>query len=112
MSFAAMRMDLETIIWTEVSQAEKEKYHIISLMSRNLKSGGGDTNELIYKTETELPRSKINLLLPESKGVAGRINLASLSGKESACNAGDTCSKPGWRRSAWEITLTEEPGRL
>ena len=56
MSFATMRMDLETVIWSEVSQAEKEKYHIISLMSRNLKSGGGDTNELIYKTEIELQR--------------------------------------------------------
>ena len=48
-------MDLEIIIWSEVSQAEKEKYHI-SLISRILKSRGGDTNELIYKTEIELQR--------------------------------------------------------
>ena len=47
-----------------------------------------------------------------------------LSGKESACNAGDTSSIPGLGRSpgegngnplsilAWEIPWTENPGRL
>ena len=46
------------------------------------------------------------------------------NGKESACNAGDTSSIPGWEDSlekemptqsstlAWEIPWTEEPGRL
>ena len=48
-------MDLQMVILTKVSQAEKEKYHI-SLISRILKSRGGDTNELIYKTEIELQR--------------------------------------------------------
>ena len=47
-------------------------------------------------------------------------------GKESACNAGDLGSSPGWGRSpgdlpventhscilAWRIPWTEEPGRL
>ena len=43
-------MDLEIIILNEVSQAEKDKYHMISLICRILKN---DTNELIYKTETD-----------------------------------------------------------
>ena len=42
-------MDLEIIILSEVSQTEKDKYHVISHMW-NLKYG---TNELIYKTETD-----------------------------------------------------------
>ena len=32
MPFAATRMDLEIVILNEVSQAEKEKYHMISLI--------------------------------------------------------------------------------
>ena len=32
MSFAATWMDLEIIILSEVSQAEKDKYHMISLI--------------------------------------------------------------------------------
>ena len=32
MSFAATRMDLEIIILSEVSQKEKDKYHMISLI--------------------------------------------------------------------------------
>ena len=49
MPFAATWMDLEIIILSEVSQREKDKYHTISYMW-NLKY---DTNELIYKTETD-----------------------------------------------------------
>ena len=45
MPFAATRMDLEIIILSEVSQTEKDKYHITYMW--NLKY---DTNELIYKT--------------------------------------------------------------
>ena len=48
MPFAATWMNLEIVILSEVSQTQKDKYHI-SLM--NLKKGG--TNELIYKTEVE-----------------------------------------------------------
>ena len=33
MSFAATRMELETLTLTEVSQKEKDKYHTISLIS-------------------------------------------------------------------------------
>ena len=48
--FAATSMDLDIIILSEVSQKEKDKYHIISLMW-NLKYG---KNELIYKTEIDI----------------------------------------------------------
>ena len=50
MPFAATWMDLEIIILSEVSQKEKDKHHMISLNMWNLKY---DTNELIYKTETD-----------------------------------------------------------
>ena len=52
MPFAATRMDLEIVILSEVSQTEKDKYHMISFICRILKNG---TNELIYKTETNTP---------------------------------------------------------
>ena len=51
MPFAATWMDLEIVILSEVSQTEKEKYHMILLMCRILKN---DINELIYKTETDI----------------------------------------------------------
>ena len=43
-------MDLEIIILIEVSQTEKDKYHMISLYVESKKNG---TNELIYRTETD-----------------------------------------------------------
>ena len=42
-------MDMEIIILSEVSQTEKDKYHIISHM-QNLKKY---VNELIYNIETD-----------------------------------------------------------
>ena len=48
--FAAIWMDLEIVILSEVRQTEKEKYHMISFIWRVLKN---DTNELIYKTKTD-----------------------------------------------------------
>ena len=50
MPFAATWMDLEIVILSEVSQTEKDKYHMISLICGIYKKG---TNELIYKTEIE-----------------------------------------------------------
>ena len=44
-------MDLEIVILSEVSQTEKDKYCMISLVCGILKNG---TNELIYRTEIEL----------------------------------------------------------
>ena len=50
MPFAATWMDLGIIILSEVSQIEKDKYHMISFICGILKN---DTNELIYKTGTD-----------------------------------------------------------
>ena len=50
MPFAATWMDLEIVILSEVSQTQKDKYHMISLICGIKKKG---TNELIYKTEVE-----------------------------------------------------------
>ena len=67
MPFAATWMDLEIIILSEVSQTEKDKYHMILLICGILKN---DTNELIYKTETDSQTQRTNLWLPvgESRG--------------------------------------------
>ena len=51
MSFEATWMDLEFIILSEVSQTEKDKYHITIAYMWHLKKK--DVNELIYKTETD-----------------------------------------------------------
>ena len=48
--FGATWMNLEIVILSEVSQTEKDKYHMTSLICGILKKG---TNELTYKTETE-----------------------------------------------------------
>ena len=48
--FVATWMELEIIILNEVSQTEKDKYHIIHLYVESKKKKR-DTNELIYKTE-------------------------------------------------------------
>ena len=48
MSFAATWIDLEIIILNEVSQKEKDKYHVIYIW--NLKY---DTNQCIYKTKVD-----------------------------------------------------------
>ena len=50
MPLAATQMDLEIIILSEVSQKEKDQYHMVSLNTWNLKYG---TNELIYRPETD-----------------------------------------------------------
>ena len=50
MPSAATRMDLETVTQSEVSQTEKDKYHMTSLKCEIKKK---DTNELIYKAETD-----------------------------------------------------------
>ena len=65
MPFTAQWMDLEIIILSGVSQKDKDKYHMISLICGIQKN---DTNELIYKTETDSQTSKTNLWLPKGKG--------------------------------------------
>ena len=59
MSFAATWMDLDIIILSEVSQTEKDKCHMIALICGILLKN--DTNELIYKTETDSQILKTNL---------------------------------------------------
>ena len=53
MPFAAMWMDLETILLSKISQTEKDKHHMTSHICEILKD---DTNELVYKTEVESQR--------------------------------------------------------
>ena len=50
MPFAVTSMDLEIVILSEVSQTEKDKYHMILLIYG---IQNNDTNELIYKTEID-----------------------------------------------------------
>ena len=52
---AATWMDLEIIILSEISQIEKDKCHMTLVISKK-----NDTNELIYKTETDSQASKLN----------------------------------------------------
>ena len=47
MPLAATWMDLEIVILSEISQTQKDKCHMISLIHGILKNA---TNELIYKT--------------------------------------------------------------
>ena len=61
MPFAVTCMDLEIIILSEVSQTERQISYTISYMW-NLKY---DTNELIYKTDSQT--QKTNLWLPKEK---------------------------------------------
>ena len=49
---------------SEVSQKQKDKYHMISLMCGILKN---DTNEFTYKTEIDSQTQKTNLWLPKGK---------------------------------------------
>ena len=44
-------MDLQTVILSEVSQTQKDKYHMISLTHGIKKKN--DTEELIYRTEID-----------------------------------------------------------
>ena len=46
-------MDLEMVILSEVSQTEKDEYHMILLIRGIQKKKKKGTNELIYKTETD-----------------------------------------------------------
>ena len=50
MPFVAREIDLEVIILSEVSQTQKDKYHMISLSGMQKKN---DTNELIYKIDID-----------------------------------------------------------
>ena len=64
MPFAAKWRDLEIIILSKISQTEKSKYHDI-WYTWNIKN---DTNELIYKMETESQTQKTILWLSKGRG--------------------------------------------
>ena len=66
MPFAETWMDLEMIILSEVSQAKKDKYNMISLMCGIYFKN--DTNELIYKTEADI---KNKLMVAKGKRKEG-----------------------------------------
>ena len=68
MPCAAIWMDIEIITVSEVSQTGKDKYHMISLKCENFLN---DTNELIYKTETDSQALKTKLWLPKGTGGGG-----------------------------------------
>ena len=60
-------MDLEMIILSEIRQTEKDKHHKVSLTYGLWKEK--DTNELIYKTETDTDiENKIPATEEESRG--------------------------------------------
>ena len=65
MPFAVTWVGLEILILSEVSHTDTDKYHTISLICRIKEK---DTNELIYKTETDSQTSKTNLRLTKGKG--------------------------------------------
>ena len=65
MAFAATQMDLEIIILSDVSQIEKDTYHIGYHLC--VESKKNDTNELSQKTDAQT--QKTNLWLPKGKGV-------------------------------------------
>ena len=74
MPFAAPWMGLEIIVRHEISQTEKDNYHMISLIFaiQFLKKC---TNEFLCKTKTELKQiSKTNLWLPKGRCVGRGIN--------------------------------------
>ena len=50
MPFAATQMNMEIITPSEVSHIDKDKYHMILLICGIYKN---NTNELIYKTESD-----------------------------------------------------------
>ena len=64
MPFAAMWMQLEIFILNDVSQKEKDKYHMISHMW-NLSY---NTNELINETDSKTQRTR---LVAREKGYGG-----------------------------------------
>ena len=55
MLFAATWMDLEIVMLSEVSQTEKDSYHMMAYISGVYKN---DAKELIYKRETDRHRKQ------------------------------------------------------
>ena len=62
-SFAEMCMDLDTVIQSEVSRKEKNKYHILIHIC-GIKNG---TDEPVCKAETETPTWRTNVWTPSEE---------------------------------------------
>ena len=66
--FAEMWKDLETVIQTEVSQREKNKYHTLMHICGIQKYG---TNEPICKSEIETQTQRTNIWKPREEDGVG-----------------------------------------
>ena len=62
--FAEMWMDLETVIQSEVSQKEKNKYCLLTHVCRSQKNG---INEPVCKAEIETQMERTNVWTPKGK---------------------------------------------
>ena len=67
-SFAEMWMDLKTVIQSEVSQKEKNKYRILMHICGIQKSG---TDELVWKAEMETQMQRTNIWTPQGESGGG-----------------------------------------
>ena len=67
-SFVETWMDLETVIQSEVSQKEKNKYHILMHICGIQKNG---TDELVCKAEIETQMQRTNVWTPRREGGGG-----------------------------------------
>jgi len=63
--FSATWMDLEVVILNEVSQGEKDKYYMVSLIC-SIQTN--NTDSFNNKMETDLEMKKTNLWLSKGKG--------------------------------------------
>ena len=80
MPSAATWLDLDIVRLSEVSQTEKDKYHIISLICGIYKNG---TDELVCRAETETQMQRTNIWTPRGEsGVVGMVE--ELKGLKSA----------------------------
>ena len=64
-SFVEMRMDLESVIWSEVSQKQKNGHCLLTYICGIQKSG---IDDLTCKAEIEIQLQRINILIPMREG--------------------------------------------
>ena len=67
-SFVERWMDLETVIWSEVSQKKKNKYRILTHICGTQKNG---TDEPVCKAEMETQIQRTNVWTPRGESVGG-----------------------------------------
>ena len=68
-SFVETWMDLETVIQSEVSQKEKNKYRILTHICGTLKNG---TDEPVCRAEIETQMQRTNVWTPRGESGGGR----------------------------------------